>query len=345
MQALAAVADGATGLAGYWKVLGPFEPTHYVWSRGLALLCNHNGGTRFVKRQRGGRRTRPLDPARYGPISDGDLVWTRQTTLPQFVAEILPNIRRPFALVTGDEDWPIPSAFPGARSLLESELLVRWFTQNADGTDTTGKISPIPIGLDFHSISNGRKWGHWPATPAEQESELVSVIARAPPNRLREPKVHADFHFNSHTGYGEGRGAVLRALHDRPHMVFQDRLCPRSDLWETKTRYAFVLSPPGIGLDCHRTWESLALGNIVIVRRSPIDALFAGLPVVIVDDWEEVTESSLARWHLEHAEAFARPEVQARLTNRYWLDEMRAAVARDMGSTPSSEGSAHRPIQ
>ena len=33
-------------------------------------------------------------------------------------------------------------------------------------------------------------------------------------------------------------------------------------------RYAFAISPIGKGLDCHRTWESLILGQIVIVQTT-----------------------------------------------------------------------------
>jgi hypothetical protein len=53
--------------------------------------------------------------------------------------------------------------------------------------------------------------------------------------------------------------------------------------------HAFVASPHGNGLDCHRTWEALALGCIPIVKRSPIDKVFQGLPVWIVGSWKEVT--------------------------------------------------------
>ena len=101
----------------------------------------------------------------------------------------------------------------------------------------------------------------------------------------------------------------------------------RIELWREKTRYAFVVSPHGNGLDCHRTWESLVLGNIPIVKRSSIDPLYEGLPVVIVDDWREITPENSKRWLAEHADAFGRPEVQHRLTNDYWLTRARRLLA------------------
>ena len=47
------------------RSLGPFEPTRWVWSRGLALSCDHNGGLLFVRGQRGSRAPLRFDPARF----------------------------------------------------------------------------------------------------------------------------------------------------------------------------------------------------------------------------------------------------------------------------------------
>ncbi|HYP74754.1 MAG TPA: hypothetical protein VER12_02290 [Polyangiaceae bacterium] len=327
---------GAMGLRYRALVNGPFEPTRYVWSRGIGLLCDHNGGVGFVKGQRGGRAALRFDPALFESVKDGDLVWMRSIALPQFLAEAMPRIRARFALVTGDEDWAIPSGFPGAQQLLADARVLCWFTQNYDGSDGNPKLLPLPIGLDFHTISNGRKWGHWPATPAAQEAELEAVRGRALPNSERELRVHADFHFNKHKDqvWGDDRAAVQRALAGNPDVQFQTRKVPRLELWRDKTRFAFVVSPHGNGLDCHRTWESLVLSNIVIVKRSSLDPLYEGLPVVIVDDWQEIASDNLRRWHARHSGAFADPQVQARLTNRYWVERMRRIVAERLTDGP-----------
>ena len=327
----AALASGfaAFGLGYRARVRGPFEPTRYVWSRGLGLLCDHNGGAAFVKAQRGGRAPIRFDPRRFEQVKDGDLVWMRLIALPQFIDEALPLIKARFALVTGDEDWAIPSGFARSSELLTDPRVLCWFTQNFDGTSPDPKLKPLPIGLDFHTISNGRKWGHWPATPAAQEAELEALAAAALPNAQRPVRVHADFHFNKHKQqvWGDDRAAVQRALEGNPDVQFQTSKVQRSELWREKTRYAFVVSPHGNGLDCHRTWESLVLGNIVIVKRSSLDPLYEGLPVVIVDDWREIERENLQRWHAQYASSFAEPAVQERLTNHYWIARMRQAVA------------------
>ena len=57
-------------------------------------------------------------------------------------------------------------------------------------------------------------------------------------------------------------------------------------------------------MDCHRTWEALLCGCIPIVRSSVFRELFDGLPVLIVDKWEDVTlarlKSTLYEFKLKH---------------------------------------------
>lgn len=312
-----------------WNTRASFQPTRLVWSRGFALLCDRNGGFDYVRLQRGGGHAAlPFDPGAYDDIREGDLVWVRLTSLPQFVDEVLPNVAARFALVTGDEDVSLPSEFARAAAITGNPHVVCWFSQNCDGTDTSGKIFPLPIGIDFHTISNRRKWRHWQATPAQQEAELDCLRARMLPNRDRLLRAHADFHFNmrQENPHGETRSAVYAALRENSNVGFQRQQVSRTALWREKTRYAFVVSPQGHGLDCHRTWESLALGNIPIVKHSPLDPLFDGLPVVRVSSWDAITLENLRDWHAEHRGSFENPEVQERLTAGHWIARIRRAM-------------------
>ncbi len=63
--------------------------------------------------------------------------------------------------------------------------------------------------------------------------------------------------------------------------VLSTRL-PQEQLWREYSSAAFGISPPGRGVDCHRTWEMLYFGMIPIVLSSSLDPMFQGLPVVIV---------------------------------------------------------------
>ncbi|MEM1282614.1 MAG: hypothetical protein AAGG81_03590, partial [Chlamydiota bacterium] len=52
-------------------------------------------------------------------------------------------------------------------------------------------------------------------------------------------------------------------------------------------------------LDCHRTWETLLMGAIPIVRSSTLDRMYEDLPVLIIDNWEEITPQLLNKTYEE----------------------------------------------
>ena len=101
-------------------------------------------------------------------------------------------------------------------------------------------------------------------------------------------------------------------------------------LWGFYASHAVVASPIGMGLDCHRTWEALALGCIVLLQDEPVARLLqrAGLPVVVVeaDAWETITRAQLLRWVDKLAGRVARLRSTAWLGRRWWLQPLHAIV-------------------
>jgi hypothetical protein len=85
----------------------------------------------------------------------------------------------------------------------------------------------------------------------------------------------------------------------------------------------FSISPHGNGLDCHRTWEDLILGCIVIVKTSALDPLYEGLPVVIVKEWNEITPKNLTLWLEKFVDKINDTSVRERLTLKYWMEKIR----------------------
>jgi len=94
-------------------------------------------------------------------------------------------------------------------------------------------------------------------------------------------------------------------------------------MWRGRGKYAFVLSPHGVGLDCHRTWEALALGHIVLVPSSSLDRLYSGLPVVPLKSWNDITEENLRTWQSLFPDS---PQTCEKLRSDYWISLMRSAA-------------------
>jgi hypothetical protein len=76
-------------------------------------------------------------------------------------------------------------------------------------------------------------------------------------------------------------------------------------------------------MDCIRTWEALCLGCIAIVKSSPIDNLYAELPVVIVGEWTDITETFLNDKMLEFSNKTFNME---KLTMNYWIEKVKSKL-------------------
>ena len=149
----------------------------------------------------------------------------------------------------------------------------------------------------------------------EQESDLMSF--NRSPFWIRQVKAYANFHLALNTAYGEKRYVQDRkdAIKISSELVFYQPWVYRNVCWEHMSQYAFVISPQGNGLDCHRTWEALCIGSIPIVKTCGLDSLFDDLPVWIVGDWSEVTKENMIKKIEEFRNKTFKYE---KLTLAYW---------------------------
>lgn len=84
-------------------------------------------------------------------------------------------------------------------------------------------------------------------------------------------------------------------------------------------RSKFVFSPTGKGLDCYRTWEALLMGAIPIVKSCSIDAVYEDLPVLIVQDWHDITPEFLEE---QYRIISARTYNRKKLFIDYWWNKI-----------------------
>jgi hypothetical protein len=65
------------------------------------------------------------------------------------------------------------------------------------------------------------------------------------------------------------------------------------DYFREIRKHKFILCPFGNGFDCHRMWETWALGSFPIIKKHKSMENFYDLPAWFVDDWDEVTEETI----------------------------------------------------
>lgn len=261
-------------------------------------------------------------PADIAKHHDGVVVYVVTAALPAFVAKVLPGIKKDFKLVTGDSDRsPIEAlGIDKFKLLADNEHLLKWFAQNSGDGATHKKIVDMPIGLDYHTLKAGpHPWGPQ-ATPKEQEAMLLGKAKAAPAFAKR---VHKGFFIGTHTS--PERAAAVSGMDSSPFVEMKSRTPNRGAFWEECGKYRFVMSPLGNGIDCHRTWEALAMGSIPVVSDR-LHALYDdnGINVVQLSDaeWGQL-DSRAVQKKIKDAEARQQDGVPEFMYLKYWLAKIR----------------------
>lgn len=230
----------------------------------------------------------------------GDTVFVEYNCLEEFAKDYLPQIKNRFILITGNYGYGADMPLPGPHfSILKNENIAAWFVQNIDRLPTENLI-PMPIGL----ASN-----YW---PHGNNSLLDYLIPHALENEERSIFIYVNFsvapervpcanHFTLLGVKGESRKSYADYLQDLSQSVF-------------------VISPPGGGLDCHRTWEALLLGCYPVVQSTTLNPLYEDLPVVIIQDWAEVTHEFLEE---KYRELKSKKWSRDKLYFSYWVERIR----------------------
>ena len=287
----------------------------YVSSRGILKSCDIHS-------------TKPMSSVNtligyenidFSEIKSGSSVYVCSIALHNFL-NVFKTLKYPIVLVTGDCDETVPDLVLDKNDyeyLINSDKLIHWFSQNTY-SNLHPKLTQIPIGLDYHTPNNTLE----SSDPKSEESLLQAQISINKPYYERENKAYSNCHLYNITLPMRYRYDRTDALKDIPTdlVYLEPGRIKRVETWEHQSNYAFVVSPHGNGLDCHRTWEALLLGCIPIVKTSILDDLFSELPVLIVQNWSDVSKELLDNTVSKYKNKTFNYD---KLTLEYWISQIR----------------------
>ena len=132
-------------------------------------------------------------------------------------------------------------------------------------------LIPIPIGLENKRL---------------HQNGITSRYNKYDSNNPSIPKVF--YSFSIQTNPTE-RTFYFNKLSEYDFSVGYERLDNENYLLEM-SKFMFCFSPPGNGVDCHRTWEAIALNVVPICLKSPVIDYFVGigLPIWAINDFKDI---------------------------------------------------------
>jgi len=255
-----------------------------------------------------------LGPSDFQRLSSKRSLFVYTHELEGFIEHIWPRLEaNRYVLITHNSDYEVGGEYlPWIEAA--GAKLTRWFAQNA--TVAHPKLVPLPIG-----VAN-RMWEHGDLRVLER------AIAR---QRARPKTKNLYMHFNTktHPEREEVRRVLTGALPD----LAQSSPGPQgfAAYLDELSRHRFCVCPRGNGIDTHRVWECLYLEVIPIVERSEHAEGWRsrGLPLLVVDRWEELTPALL---DAAEPALTAQPAVREPLLLSHYAALMSAAL---QDATPS----------
>jgi len=236
----------------------------------------------------------------YADIFSGSLVYVISSALKSWFLEVYPILvkeKKVIILVTGDSVLNSPLGSLGInikefKKLKEEGVIYHWFCQNCD-IDFEDYVTPIPLGIDYHTLHKKNYWGEKKKHYIFQDINLNLISRRRFDDfNNRKFKLICDIHLNKGNFNKERQIAYQQSLSIK-NSLFINKPFSRIKFWRIMRNSQYIISPRGRGFDCHRTWEALVLGVVPIIKTSVNDILFKEMPVLIVNSFKEINNDLL----------------------------------------------------
>ncbi len=239
-----------------------------------------------------------FDPSK---VRAGDVIFMRDAKL--FFEKMHPRIQHPYIIVTHGEHLDKMTGLH--HDYLNEEKVIAWFgIHPSKSVIQHPKCFPIPIGVvqqPTHYTKQAKLHDYFTHLRKTSEQKYLLYMNFADVGKPERKKVRELFAHKPYCKRGQRQ--------------------PFERYLKEMAQCKFTLSPKGLGIDCYRTWEALLVGSIPVVRSSQLDSLYEGLPVLIVDRWEDITEEFLER---KYQEIMSKKYELKRLYMEYWLEKINA---------------------
>ncbi len=233
-------------------------------------------------------------------VQPGDIIFVRK--IPQFFKEMHPHIKHPYIIVTAGEC--LDKMRKSYKEYLDNEMVIAWYGIHANKLAMEHpKFRPIPLGIL-------QRPDHY--TRREMVNNFFTKLRTTTKKKYLVYMNFADFQKPE-------RKKLKKFMKKQSFCKRGERLEFKEYLIQT-AQSVFVLSPKGLGPDCYRTWEAMLCGSIPVVRSCQLDSLYEGLPVLIIDEWTQLTQEFLEK---KYKEITSKKYDITRLYSEYWMNKIK----------------------
>ena len=236
-------------------------------------------------------------------VSSSKMIFIKTQLLANYIPDLL-KLDHDFTLLVGcNDDMCVPyGTYPcndaDVKSLYDSLLnykhLLKLYSKNI--CITHPKLVAFPIGPKMQWVSD-----EFFGEPKDLILSVYNQYFLEPSKKFNDQMLKPNLlyvniaewttDFTFFAGHRNVRRAALDSLQRNGFQVA--RQVDNERYIRALQTHKFCISPPGRGIDAHRTWEALMVGTIPICLSSSLDPIYAKLPVLIVKEYSMITEQFL----------------------------------------------------
>ena len=187
--------------------------------------------------------------------------------------------------------------------------ILLWYAQNVNYKNEN--LIPLPLGIENHcGPSKGTLIDLNFLKEYQQDYKIKEKII---------DKIYCNFKVKNHPD----RVYAEKFFLDSGLGYFDNQGIPSKEFHNNLSKYLFVASPRGNGIDCHRTWESLMMGSIPIVKKHFMFDSYKNLPIIQVENWSDLLDTNILEEFIlkyKNGELFKNME---ELTMDYWFTKIK----------------------
>lgn len=226
-----------------------------------------------------------IDPKQ---VYEGQVIYVTTELLDRFFEEVDPKINVRYKLISGLNDRGVDDWL----SDKISKNIIHWYTHN--NVSDHPQVSTIPMG--FQNL-------HWRIDDHPQ-SDIRNIDQIASEEVAVDKDILVSFRIETNPtdrqpcfDYFEELGNIVTQRQN-----FEEYRADKKfvmDYFKEIRRHKFVVCPYGNAYDCHRNWETFALGGIPIIKKHKSMEAFYDMPAWFVDEWSDVTKYNLEKKYAE----------------------------------------------
>lgn len=288
----------------------PYDEIHYIPDKGYDPLLDYYHNTRhasqrhaFLTDKQGWHLRSPwlsrfdwiLDTHLEADFRQSDnLFLTKQRQTPRtvfvridllnlFFQHVLPEINSPIVLYLGNAEISLSACGIEINKLIRHPLVYHIFAENKDLD--IDDITAMPIGMHPREMLQ-----------ANSVLQLQQIAGSVNTDQKIEKVFGAWSEKKSLANKQNEREIAKKYLRDHAAFCVYFEFLPLQNFWQTASEYRFMLAPWSHVHDSAKILEALIVKTIPIIMAGTYTQAYEGLPVVVVQDLNEINPKNLQHW-------------------------------------------------